>query len=158
MRNRRVTAGLTLIVLGLGFYFLQRFRGIGDATFFFIFGSLFLAAYLYKRTSGLLVPAGVLMGLGLGSIPNGPLGFFGGDPEKLGLGLGFISIYVIMLLYEGKSHWWPLIPGVALILIGLPNGDRVFRLLFGNWPLILVMIGVLILVATFRRGAPKSED
>jgi hypothetical protein len=41
--------------------------------------------------------------------------------------VGFIAIYVIAKLYERDSHWWPLIPGVILILIGVPKTAKIFR-------------------------------
>jgi hypothetical protein len=72
--------------------------------------------------------------------------------------VGFIAIYVIAKLYERDSHWWPLIPGVILILIGVPKTAKIFRFLFDNWPLILVAIGLLVLIGAFRRTADAAPE
>ena len=89
----------------------------------------------------------ILAGLGLGEL----IGW-----SSLGLGLGFIAIFVIDLLVRGKSHWWPLIPGVIITLDAL--GDRAnvviapLRGLVANWwPLLLIAIGLLLLFQN-RRG------
>ena len=80
-----------------------------------------------------------------------------GGSRNLGLGLGFVAIFLIAFLYERKSHWWPLIPGTVLILLGLRRMEEVFGWLLRNWPLILVIIGVLILLGALR-PARKSAD
>jgi hypothetical protein len=120
-----------------------------------------VAGYLYRRRYGFLIPGGILLGLGLGSIGEGAL-FQIADFEAIGLGIGFISIYVIALAYEGRTHWWPLIPGGILVVTGLATGNAVFqRLLSVGWPLILVFIGLLFLASAFglmgRRPAPEEE-
>ena len=150
VRSRRVTAGLTLIVLGLGLYLFQRLDGLGDSAVFVIIGAAFLAAYLYNRVYGYLVPAGILLGMGAGSIAE-QLEVPIGDPTLLGLGAGFLLIYIVSLAYERRNQWWPLIPGAALIFSGLPHGWGVFGYLLEHWPLILVVVGALILVGAFAR-------
>jgi hypothetical protein len=153
-RRQRIIAGMALIVMGLGLFWLHRVEGIGQAAGFFLIGGVFLAAYLYNRSYGFLIPAGILIGLGAGSV--GAETFFSfGESHLLGLGCGFVGIYLVSLLYERRGHWWPLIPGIALILLGLPNTERIFRYLGRNWPLILVIIGVMILLGAF--GRPKSR-
>ena len=152
-KNQRVVAGLVLIVVGLGLFFVQRWGGIGQSAIFLVIGAAFLAAYLYNRVYGFLIPACILLGLGVGSVIGEGTAFDFGDPERLGLGGGFIAIYVIALVYERRSHWWPLIPGAALILTARPDFQDFLR---EFWPLILVAVGVLILLGGFgrrRRGA-----
>lgn len=156
-RRQRVTAGIALIVLGLGLYWLHRVEGIGEAAVFFLVGGAFLAAYLYNRTYGFLVPAGIMLGIGAGTVGAESLLDFG-RPQFLGLGFGFILIFLIALLYERRSHWWPLIPGTVLILLGLPDADRIFSYLYRNWPLILVIAGALILLTALGRSARQPGD
>ena len=91
----------------------------------------------------------VLLGLGAATAFEDTLFRFG-NPALLGLGCGFVGIYLVALLYERRSHWWPLIPGAALILLGFPDTERVFRWLIDNWPLVLVLIGVLTLLGALR--------
>ncbi len=155
-RRRRTTVGAILIVLGLGFFYLQRYEGLGGAAILLFVGTIFLAAYLFRRAFGFLVPAGILLGLGAGEIFEDHW-FQEGEPVLLGLGLGFLGIYVVSRLYEGAAHWWPLIPGGILVLTSVPGTRGLIRYLFDNWPLLLVVIGVLLLLSALRRGAGGGD-
>ena len=146
--QRRWTAGLILIVVGLGFFLLQRWQGVGSAGFMLVLGAAFLVAYLVRRVHGMMVPAGVLLGVGLGGVVD--LGSFG-DTTLLCLGAGFVSIYVVTMLVEGRSHWWPLVPGGILLVIGFGGMRKVAELFYAYWPLILVFVGVLILLGGLGR-------
>ena len=77
--------------------------------------------------------------------------------ETHGLGLGFIAIFVIATLYQGRSHWWPLIPGGILLVSGLAEGSQAFRdLLAVGWPVVLILIGLIFLAGAFR-GAGRNS-
>lgn len=150
-RSRRLSAGLILIAIGLGLYFIDRIEGIGDEAVFLIIGTAFLIAYFVRKNHGLLIPACVLLGLGVGSVGRGSfLGF--AESGLFGLGLGFVAIYVIARLNEGKTHWWPLIPGGVMLMMAFPRSHQIFEYLWDHWQLLLVLIGVLILVGAFRGG------
>lgn len=155
--RQKFTAGVVLVLFGLGFYLVQRLDAIGNEVIMLIIGSAFLIAYFYQKAYGLLIPAGVLLGLGVGDLLQGRF-WWANDGIQLGLGAGFISIWVIAKLYERQSHWWPLIPGVILILIGVPKTATIIRFLLDNWPLILVAIGLVILIAAFRRTADAAPQ
>lgn len=150
-KRRRMTVGLILIVVGLGLYLLDRMRGIDEGAVLLIIGSAFLVAYLLQKRYPLLIPAGILLGLGTGMSARDTF-VDHGDATVLGLGLGFISIFAIARLYEGKSHWWPLIPGGVLVLVGIPGTHRAFSTLFEHWQLILVIVGLVMLIGAFRSG------
>ena len=152
--RQKFTAGIVLVLFGLGFFLVQRLDAIGNEVVMLIIGAAFLVAYLFQKAYGLLVPAGILLGLGTGQMLQGQY-WWANDGIQLGLGMGFLSIYVIAKLYQRDSHWWPLIPGVILVVIGLPRTARVFRVLFDNWPLILVVIGLIVLIGAFRRSANR---
>jgi hypothetical protein len=155
----RIVLGSILIILGVGLIVLQLFEGFSDAVILFLIGGAFVAWYLYSRSYGLLIPGGILLGLGLGKVGESALTSFGGM-EQLGLGVGFVSIYVIDLVYRGSSNWWPLIPGGILIIIGLSKGSETFERLFSvGWPLIIVFVGLLLLAGAFGLfGRKKGED
>ena len=150
-KNRRMNAGLILIAVGLGLYLIDRVEGIGEEAVLLIIGTAFLIAYFVRKNFGLLIPGCILLGLGIGTVGTGSFLDFG-DPTMLGLGAGFIAIYVIARLNEGKSHWWPLIPGGVLLIMAIPGTHDLFAYIWDHWQLILVFIGVLILVGAFRGG------
>jgi hypothetical protein len=76
----------------------------------------------------------------------------------LGLGVGFIAIYVIPLVYRGKSHWWSLIPGLILVVVGLAKtSDDLERLFEVGWPHIHVILGLLILAGAFGFTGRKRQ-
>ena len=160
--RRQLTISAVLIVLGVGLFALQFLEGFSDAVILFLIGGVFVAGYLYSRAYGLLIPGCILLGLGLGVVGEGSFDVeigagaevtmsFGDDTfVLLGLGVGFVAIYVIPLVCQGRSHWWPLIPWLILILVGLAVGNETFERLFEvGWPLVLVFIGLLILAGAF---------
>jgi len=157
-RGRTVLGGL-LIVLGIGLFALQFFEGFGEAFYLFLIGGAFTAWYLYRRAYGLLIPGCIMLGLALGTVGEEAFMSFNGL-EEIGLGVGFVALWVIPLVYEGKSTWWPLIPGVILILVGLSEGSTAFERLFEvGWPLIIVFTGLLLLAGAFGLlGRKDSTD
>jgi hypothetical protein len=109
---------------------------------------------------GALVGGMVLLGLGSGMLlgDRGVGGLSSGTWIVLGLGGGFILIWVLALLLKIGKHWWPLVPGVVLLAIG---GARFYRhfvvippevmvALRTWWPAFLVVAGVWMLVRAFR--------
>jgi hypothetical protein len=146
--------------MGLGLFAVKFFDVISVEAVFFLVGGAFLAAYLFKREYGLLIPACIVIGLGVGSSLDSNEDLFS-DSRRLGIGLGFIAIFVIALLYERRKDWWPLIPGLILVVSSIDNGAALMRSLFREgWPLILVVVGILILMGGMsgsqRRGGGGS--
>ena len=69
-----------------------------------------------------------------------------GRETAVGLGIGFIAIFVVDRFYRGKTAWWPLIPGLILLVTGAATGHIDFgKLMSKGWPLILVILGILYL-------------
>ncbi len=157
-RRSRVVSGVTLIGIGLLLFWLTRAENFADAVRFFVIGSLFLGAYLYSKNYGLLIPGCLLLGLGAGKLLERMERF--DEPGQLGLGAGFVAIFVIALLYEKRAHWWPLIPGGVLLISAFAIGEELRRFLFsGGLPLVLVVIGVIILLGTFtKRGSRDGAE
>lgn len=150
-KTSQINAGLILIAVGLGLFFIDRVEGIGPEAVMLVIGVAFLIAYFVRKNYGLLVPGCILLGIGIGNVGRESfLGF--GESSLLGLGFGFIAIYVIARLYEGKTQWWPLIPGGVMLIMAIPSGHELVEYLWGHWQLLLVLIGVLILVGAFRGG------
>jgi hypothetical protein len=162
MNTRTLAPGLILIALGALFLVVQ-LTGIGGEAVVAVIGAAFLVAYAFSRQYGFLVPGGIMTGLGVGIILETQATPEEGGVVVLGLGLGFLSIYVIDLLVRPASAlWWPLIPGGILTTIGvLIEADRVEMLaeVEWAWPLILIVIGIVVLVTQARRrdGSPEAS-
>jgi hypothetical protein len=152
-RGRLVT-GSILIFLGLGLFALQFTSGFSTALLFFLIGGVFVASYLFTRGYGLLIPGGILMGLGLGQVGQSSNSIFSFEGfGAVGLGIGFCSIYVIDLIYRGRTSWWPLVPGLILIITGMASiSAAASQLLSVGWPLLLVLVGLLVLAGAFGLG------
>ena len=145
--------GVLLITVGLVFLTAQQLS-IGREIVVLVIGIVFAIAYAATRTYGLLIPAGILTGLGVGIALERRVAI----PEivVLGLGLGFIGVYVVdALLTRAEHHWWPLIPGGVLVIVAVSSGalgsgaERAIELV---WPVALIAAGALLLV----RARPRQ--
>ena len=152
---RRDPGGLVagLVIAGIGLFFLagQLEPDIGRFVTLFI-GLSLLAVFVVRREYGFLVPGSILTGIGIALEPA-----MTGDTESgvmmLSLAGGFLGIWVLGSIYRlPQNHWWPLIPGGILTLIGLvqlssADVEGALRL----WPIILIVIGALVLGRTVSR-------
>ncbi len=153
----QILPGLILIVLGIVFLLTQYFE-FGPGLFLILLGLIFLIPYVFTHSYGMLIPGCILVGIGVGLVFERSLS----RPDvtvSIGLGLGFIAIYLVQLIVAGSSHWWPLIPGGILLLVGFaelaPQGQV---LLEKGWPVLLIVIGLAVLAGplVWRRNAWKS--
>ena len=155
--RRRDPGGLVagLVIAGLGLFFLagQLEPDIGRFVTLFI-GLALLAVFVVRREYGFLVPGSILTGTGIGiALEPATSGVTESGVMMLALAGGFLGIWVLGSLYRlPQNHWWPLIPGGILTLIGLVQLSRTdvegaLRL----WPVILIVIGSLVLGRTISR-------
>ena len=125
-------------------------------------GLIFLVAGLVTRRAGYMVPAGIMLGLGTGVLLGTQVfantaGETQGGIVVLGLGAGFILVMLLSVLTREGTHWWPLIPGGILSVIGvaLLIGEEAARtvgsLLAYAWPLGLIALGAWFLFRVARR-------
>lgn len=154
--NAAVTFGAVLVVVGavlLGGRFSDVVAAGGPALWI---GLGFLTWWAFSGNYGLLVPAGVLTGLGVGLI-LADLEFYG-SPVALGLGVGFLAIYALDALRRRRSSsWWPLVPGAALVIVGLLQNTSRWDSLGGlGWPLLLIVIGLVVIGGALARRAPRT--
>lgn len=141
-----VAGGIVLVMLGIAFFAMQ-FLGAATGSFVLIgLGAAFLVSHVYYGSYGFLVPGGILTGLGLGLLAEDLLDV-PGETVVLGLGLGFLLIWVVDRLITRKGpdvgSWWPLIPGGILTLIGISSlmpevTDLVVRY---AWPVAIIVLG-----------------
>ena len=137
--------GVILIAVGLTLFAVQLLHLDADVIVLVI-GLVFAVAYAATRRYGLLIPAGIMTGLGVGILLEDS--GVAGEPVVLGLGLGFLAIYAGDLLVSGArqpGRWWPLIPGAILMVIaGVENtfGPEGARVIEQGWPVLLISAGV----------------
>ncbi|MBD3265936.1 hypothetical protein GF373_04645 [bacterium] len=121
---------------------------LSSTILFFILSAIGLGVYFFRQSLGFLIVGSLLFGLGVGKLPAW---FFLniGDPLFFGLGIGFLLIFVIQRSYEKQGHWWPLVPGFALLGFDLlMQLERLLRFLAGQWAIILVLIGAFLLYSS----------
>ncbi|HET7646428.1 MAG TPA: hypothetical protein VFV59_08210 [Candidatus Limnocylindria bacterium] len=161
MEQRTLVPGLILIGLGV-FLGIVQVTGVGAEAVVAVIGGAFLVTYALTRNYGFLVPGGIMTGLGLGIIWETQAAANADGVVVIGLGLGFLAIYVIDLLVRGHAAlWWPVIPGGILATIGVLVETEQERWLRGTellWPAALIVIGGIILLAQIRRGPPETPQ
>jgi len=168
--RRGLVIGLILILVGVGLFIEQFLTGwASEALVIALIGAALLIGYFATRKYGLLIPACILLGIALGTVGKEAAALAGsgrwggflqwGDLSVVGLGVGFVAIYIIDRLYRGNSHWWPLIPGGILIFVGLGLlSERFAQVLAIAWPLLLVLVGLFLLLGAFGLlGRKKSQ-
>jgi hypothetical protein len=130
-------------------------------------GALFLVWGILTHTDGLMIPGGILSGVGWGVYAiAGPFSIWQGDNEGgvflIFLGLGFGLITVVTAVFGEETHWWALIPGGIIAFVGasiLFGGVLLNVLAFVGklWPLALILIGISILVKSNREKVDKDK-
>ena len=161
----QLSAAVTLIAIGAGALAIRATAstpGAGSLVVL-VLGNAFMTAHGVTRQYRLLVPGGILTGLGAGIIVSQEI--TGTDELTagilvLGLGLGFLSIWVIgSLLRVAGNHWWPLVPGGILAVVGgalLVGGSAVDVLDY--WPLVLVGLGLVALLQAWVGTRGRTSD
>ena len=156
-RNGGLVAGSILIIIGLlsiiGLLFPQ--FNLGTA-FMPILGILFLAWGLIVRKAGLLIPGGIILGIGVGAmLVEGPLAATSdetmGGIVLLSFAAGWALITLLTALFVRPTMWWPLIPGGVMAAIGamLVLGDfsePLLQVLNYIWPVVLICVGLFIIL------------
>ncbi len=165
-QNNRLVAGVALVAIGLLMLAGQYMQG-GNWGLLFLpaLGLIFIAWGLMTRTPGLLIPGGILMGIGAGTIytqqmVTGLEGTVQGGIIVLCMGLGFALIFPLALVSNGVRMWWTLIVGGIMALIGLAllAGGPALTILewVGNlWPLALVAVGGWIIYKAMKQNQAR---
>ena len=153
----RTAAGIALIAIGLLIGFTQIFHVALPG--WLLLGGLaliFLVWGLLTRTFGLIIPGGILAGIGLGAFLV-ELPFLSlSETTQGGLFLvafaaGWALITLLSPLTCDRFAWWPLIPGGILAAVGVilligGFGLKLLTLIGFAWPLLLLGAGVYLLL------------
>ena len=154
--SNRLFGGLFLIGLGLlvlAAQFIQaQWMGLLILP---LLSAGFLLWGLFARNSGLLVPGGILGGIGLGTyLTSGPFAEAGEQTQGGVFMLAFAAGWALVVLLSfviNRAQWWPLIPGGIMAVVGVAllaggAGVMVLEWLGKLWPLVLVIIGAAMLL------------
>jgi hypothetical protein len=153
LRRRRFSSAAAAALIGIGLtLFLQQTLGIGGPGMLLLAvgGALFLAYFSQPPGSHLIVPAGILSGLGLGLTLNSSHitpAFLQGSLLAGSVALGVLAIY---LFGDAPRHRRAIYPAIALGLIAWFSfvtsapwlKDAFSTMTHLLWPLLLVAGGV----------------
>jgi drug/metabolite transporter (DMT)-like permease len=159
--RRGLNVGIALVAVG-GFFLLRRelnWRGPGPILL--LIGTVLFVAAALRDFQGPIVPAGVLLGLGVGFLLRDPLEPWMPPWATLLLGLGaglLLASYIERNRSVGRRPA-PILPGVVLIAIAaftalsrnviLP--EKLLESAWRLWPWALVVAGVALVVQAVRR-------
>lgn len=158
----RIIAGVVLIAFGV----LALLATFTESSVFGLsilpsLGILFIVWGLVARLPGVMIPGGILTGLGLGTLLsqlafNNATGEVQGGIIVLGLGFGFLMIMPLIMIISTERHWWALIPGGILTVVGIAliiGGAAldVLSVLGRLWPIVPIAIGIILLLQIFRK-------
>ena len=166
-KGNGVVGGIVLILIGL-LAFAGQFITLPNFGIFIVagLGAIFLLWGILTRNDGLIIPGGILSGIGWGIVAVSSNMFAGTEMEGglflIVLALGWFSITVLTAIFTDETHWWALIPGSIIGVLGLAvsfGGVFMNVLEFAGkfWPLILIGLGVWALFEAFR-SKEKSPD
>lgn len=129
-----------------------------------ILGAIFLVWGIVTRNAGPMIPGGILSGLGLGILlletVSWPEGMDEGGVFLLAFALGWALITMLTAVFTPKIHWWPLIPGGIIAVVGLAvlyGGVfwQALNLMNLVWPLLLILLGLSVI---FNARRPKEKS
>ncbi|MDX1615590.1 MAG: hypothetical protein R3300_14860 [Candidatus Promineifilaceae bacterium] len=124
-------------------------------------GAVFMLAGILTRQAGLMVPGGIISGIGWGAYAvAGPFAWTSDTQEggifMLVFAAGWASITLFSTLFTRERAIWALIPAGIFALIGtavFSGGVLLSALeLIGRfWPAVLIVIGAYILLKSLRQ-------
>lgn len=169
-KNEDLVWGIILIAIGL-FVLTARFIELDESLLGLailpLLGIGFLTWGITTREAGLMIPGGILSGIGLGVVLlNGPFDFLSGDDSggifMFSFAFGWVLITITSALFSDETQWWPLIPATIMTLIGLGifAGGIFWSLLSiisGLWPVGLILIGLYILYQAAQTKSGKLD-
>lgn len=130
---------------------------------------LFLVAGLLTRESGWFIPSGIIGGLAAGfALTTWPFeNLFTEDVDGgvflLAFAGGWVAITLMTAIFTDTTHWWALIPGAIIGLVGLTEVfggvfENALELLNYVWPVALILGGAYILYRVYRPREKKIEE
>lgn len=155
LRGRRTAAVILLVVAGAALVAPHLSFKWRDSILV-LMGVGFIVWSALARSAGLLVPGGVLTGLGVGTLLRPE---YGNGAFLLSMAGGFLLIaglYPIMFERGKKNALWPLWPAAGLGFAGLlqlagPDVREGFRAAQPFWPYILIAVALFLFLSKPKR-------
>ena len=153
-RSRKVAAGVMLAVAFVALLKPHVPLDFDKSWLLPLMGAGFIVWAALARNPGLLVPGGILSGIGVGTLLRGE---FGNAAFLFSMAGGFLLISVLQLLLFGRRKesvwgvWWTVFPAGGLALAGLlqvagPDVRAWLRATGPVWPYVLIAVAVWLLV------------
>ncbi len=168
-KRNDLMGGILLIGLGI-FALVAQFIDFTETMGLLVLpliATAFLVAGVITRQAGFFIPSGILGGLGLGTyLVAGPVFNITGEAEGgvffLGFAAGWVLITVLTAVFTSETHWWPLIPGGIMALIGsslfLGGFFHTALELVGRlWPALLILGGIYVIFKGYRTNQEKMQ-
>jgi len=159
-RRDQWVGGAVLIAIGAA---LLLGRLVGETGQFVLLGIgiVLLVLFAVSRNPGTLIGGGIVTGLGTGVlIAANTGGDVAGAAVLFGLGLGFVGVWLVgTLMRVEETRVWPLIPGAILVVVGIVvlAGSETAEMFEALWPVLLIGLGIVVLVAALRgRGSDST--
>ncbi|MEO8287661.1 MAG: hypothetical protein ABI670_14630 [Chloroflexota bacterium] len=130
---------------------------------------IFLAWGIAAHKSAFMIPAGIFIGLSLGTwlITTDWIAANVNEETQGGIFLlafaaGWASITILSWLFTSDLHWWPLIPGGIMAIVGgalLIGGNALQALVWLGyaWPIALVAAGIFLLLRRSGINGPMHR-
>lgn len=159
--NHGLGGGIALILIGTGLL-LNQWLDIGSYLVLLV-GVGFLVWGVLSRTGGLIIPGGVLTGIGLGILVyEGPWSIPAANPNGLFLicfAFGWFLIPLLTGLFTCRTQWWAIVPGGIMAILGAAvvwRGDPGVWRDYSGWivSFILILLGVYLIV---HRSRPNTR-
>ncbi|HEX9067721.1 MAG TPA: hypothetical protein VF807_03045 [Ktedonobacterales bacterium] len=168
-RYRKSLAGIALIVIGALALVatLTQWTLMGESVVLAL-GLAFIVWGILAQSPGLMIPGGILSGIGSGVLLSqvvfsGLSGEAQGGVITLCMGLGFLLIMPLQRYFTKSDGfpWWPAIPGGVLAIIGLSllggAGDTFLVWLSRLWPIAVILVGLAILYGVVSRRSEPDQ-
>jgi hypothetical protein len=169
-RQSGVIAAIVLIAIGALLLVAQVFQLSWLSLLVLpLLGISFIVWSIAVQNPGLMIPGGILTGLGGGLFLMTRPFVEAAENDLLpvavlmfGFAAGWVLIVLLTPLAGGQFSLWPLIPGAVFLALGGlfwmgEPGLQILQIVGTAWPVVLILVGVGILLNRLRRNRQSAQ-
>lgn len=157
-RARRTSpwiTGLALVTIGVLALVAQFFEiDLVGLLFLPALGLIFLLWGMLARRGGLLIPGGILIGLGVGTLLVDRVFSQAPDTTQGGVIMlafagGWVLVTLVSVFFAEQALYWPLIPALIMGVIGgalVADALGVLSIIGTIWPVFLILGGLYFII------------